>query len=103
MKPGYILRRLVYLLVTFFIIITLSFFLMRFTPGGPFTGDKTDARVIEQLKVKYGYDQPLLVQYGRYVANILRGNLGPSTGVKPFGLYRPIKDLFYGYFIYRLG
>jgi oligopeptide transport system permease protein len=83
MKPSYIVKKLFYLLITFFIIITVSFFLMRFSPGSPFTSEKAlSEETIKYQMAKYGYDKPILIQYGLYLKNIVQGNLGPSLSYK---------------------
>jgi len=75
----FILRRLLWLVPTLWVIVTLSFFLMRFAPGGPFDGErKLDPKIEENLKHKFGLDLPLHRQYLRYLGGLLRGDLGPS-------------------------
>lgn len=75
----YILKRLVGMLPTLFIIITLCFFIVRVAPGGPFDGERElPAEVKQNIEAKYHLDEPLLKQYVRYVFNIARGDLGPS-------------------------
>jgi len=75
----YIIRRFLSLIPTIFIIITLSFFLIRFAPGGPFSSEKNvPEQVLQNLMRKYHMDEPLLNQYLRYMGDVLRGDLGPS-------------------------
>jgi oligopeptide transport system permease protein len=81
----YTLRRIAGLFPTVFILITLSFFIIRLAPGGPF--DQQVVRTPEiraNLDAAYGFDQPLLVQYGRYLAGVSQGELGPSVRYKDF-------------------
>ena len=79
----YILKRLLSVIPTLFVLITLAFFLMRLAPGGPFDEEKPVPRVIqERLEAAYGLDQPLHVQYVRYVGNLLKGDFGPSYQYK---------------------
>jgi oligopeptide transport system permease protein len=60
-------------------IATITFFLIRLAPGGPFSGEKSiDPLVLAQLNTHYGLDKPVFVQYVNYLANISRGNFGPS-------------------------
>lgn len=61
------------------IIITISFFMMRLAPGGPFTGERSLPPEIEaNLKKAYNLDKPLVNQYFDYIGNILHGDFGPS-------------------------
>ncbi len=83
MKLSYILRKLLYLAITFLIIITVSFFLMRFAPGSPFTSEKVQSEeTLRAQMARYGYDKPLLVQYGLYLGNLLKGDFGPSLSYR---------------------
>ena len=67
----YLLRRLVFALVTLWAVVTVTFFLVRLAPGGPFDGERRLPPDVEaNLRAAYDLDQPLLVQYGRYVANL---------------------------------
>jgi oligopeptide transport system permease protein len=60
-------------------ILTLTFVIARVVPGGPFDADvQSNSEVQLVLKSYYGYDQPVWVQYCRYMKNLLMGNLGPS-------------------------
>lgn len=76
----FILRRLfLEALPTLLAIVTLTFFMVRLAPGGPFSREKQiSPEVQKRLDAYYGLDKPLLVQYGRYLANVARGDLGPS-------------------------
>ena len=75
----YIVKRLAYAVLTLFVLITLTFFMMRMLPGDPFIGDKTvSPTTLANMNAKYGLDQPVLIQYLRYIGNILRGDLGIS-------------------------
>ena len=60
-------------------IATLTFFLIRLTPGGPFDKEKTTTPEIRKaLEAHYGMDKPLFTQYLAYMKQLLRGDLGPS-------------------------
>lgn len=75
----YLIRRFLGLFPTVFIIITLSFFIIRVAPGGPFDREKQlPPQVLRNIEAKYNMDQPLLVQYGMYLFDVVRGDLGPS-------------------------
>ena len=81
----YALGRLLGILPTLLVIVTAAFFLMRLAPGGPFDEEQTVPPEIQaNLQAAYGLDQPVLVQYGRYVAGLLRGDLGPSFRMKDY-------------------
>ena len=74
----YILKRVLISLVTIFAVITVTFFLIRLMPGGPFDGDKMTPEVKANLNEKYGLDKPLLEQYGIYMGNLAKGDMGES-------------------------
>ncbi|WOO39758.1 ABC transporter permease [Rubellicoccus peritrichatus] len=73
------LTRLAEAIPVIFIIITLTFFMVRLAPGGPFDGDKQmPESVREALDAHYGLDKPLIVQYWNYLVDLVQGDLGPS-------------------------
>ena len=75
----YTLKRLGYAVLPLFVLITLTFFMMRMLPGDPFLGDKTvTGAALENMKAKYGLDKPVIVQYFIYLGNCVRGDLGTS-------------------------
>lgn len=75
----FIVRRAIGLIPTLFIIITLSFFIIRVAPGGPFDQERRiPAEVMRNIERKYHLDESLLKQYGRYLLDVVRGDLGPS-------------------------
>ena len=79
----YILKRLGISVVTIFIVITATFFLMRLMPGGPFDGEKPLLPEIKaSLEAKYGLDKSLGEQYSMYLKDLLKGDLGPSMRYK---------------------
>ena len=83
----YLLRRLVFALVTLWVVVTVTFFLVRLAPGGPFDGERRLPPDVEaNRRAAYDLDQPLLVQYGRYIANLASGDLGPSFRQKDFSV-----------------
>jgi oligopeptide transport system permease protein len=68
-----------------FVIVTLSFFMMRLAPGGPFSSEKeVPPAVMENLLKKYHLDESLPRQYFRFLGDVLRGDLGPSFTNKDF-------------------
>jgi oligopeptide transport system permease protein len=67
------------MLITLFLVITITFFLMHAIPGGPFTREKPlPPKVIEALEAKYKLDQPLWKQYVDYLKGVVTFDLGPS-------------------------
>lgn len=75
----YSLKRLLGSIPVLLIVITLSFVIMRATPGGPFDKEKkVTPEVMAALNAQYKLDQPLYIQYWDTVTNILKGDLGPS-------------------------
>jgi oligopeptide transport system permease protein len=81
----FIVRRLLGLIPTMFIIVTLSFFMIRLAPGGPFSSEKkVTPEVMANLQHKYHMDEPLYKQYLRYMADVCRGDLGPSFKNKDY-------------------
>ncbi len=71
--------RLLQSVLALFIIITATFFMLRFVPGGPFTAEKAvTPEILRNLEAHYGLDKPLLVQYFDYLGSLLRGDFGPS-------------------------
>jgi oligopeptide transport system permease protein len=76
---AYTLRRIAGLVPTLFVLATLSFFIIRLAPGGPFDQEQTLSPAVRaNLDAAYGFDRPLVVQYARYLAGVVRGDLGPS-------------------------
>ncbi|MDR0297093.1 MAG: ABC transporter permease [Streptococcaceae bacterium] len=74
----YILKRIFWLLVTLFIVITLTFFMMQFMPGSPYSNPKLTPEAIAVLNKTYGLNKPLWEQYFVYVGNMFTGNFGTS-------------------------
>ena len=77
---GYILKRLGLAILTVWVVITATFFIMHAVPGGPFMSEKaTTAAVTAQLEAKYGLDKPLMEQYFTYLKDIVtKFDFGPS-------------------------
>jgi oligopeptide transport system permease protein len=81
----YFLKRLGGAIPTLFIIVTLSFLLVRIAPGGPFDQEKSlPPEILANLESAYGLDQPLWVQYTHYLRSLLHGDFGPSFRYKDF-------------------
>lgn len=75
----YIVRRVFYMFITLFLIATATFFLMKTLPGSPISSaSKLSPSQLAVVEAKYGLDQPLPVQYGKYMLNLAQGDLGNS-------------------------
>lgn len=74
----YILKRIGYMIITLFLVLTVNFLLLQLIPGSPFDGEKvTEAQKII-LEQKYGLDDPIPVQYIRYMKGVVQGDFGIS-------------------------
>ncbi len=83
----YVIKRLLFAAITFFVIVTVVFFLLRLAPGGPFDGERRMPPEIEaNLKAAYDLDAPLVVQYGKFLMRLVQGDLGPSFKQKDFSV-----------------
>jgi oligopeptide transport system permease protein len=75
----HLLKKLLILASSLFIVITLTFFLTHAIPGDPFSDEEAiPEEILKALQHHYGLDQPLHVQYGKYFNNLIHGNLGLS-------------------------
>ncbi|MCE4983340.1 oligopeptide ABC transporter permease [Staphylococcus epidermidis] len=74
----YVLKRLCYMFVSLFIVITITFFLMKLMPGSPFNDTKLNAQQKEILNEKYGLNDPVALQYINYLKNVVTGDFGNS-------------------------
>ncbi len=91
----FLASRLLQSLFALFCIVTITFFLARLAPGGPFLGEKAiPEHLVEQMNKNYGFDKPLPVQYGLYLGRLLQGDLGPSLGNKGFTVNEIIAESF---------
>ena len=76
----YIIKRFLMALLTIFLVIAITFFVMHAIPASPFSSEKAKSdAVIAALEAKYGFDKPVPVQFINYLKNILRGDFGLST------------------------
>lgn len=81
----YVVRRVLSAIPTLFIIVTISFFLIRLAPGGPFDLERPlEAKVMENLRRIYQLDKPLYEQYWLYLSALAQGDLGPSFYFRDF-------------------
>ncbi|MEB8433138.1 MULTISPECIES: oligopeptide ABC transporter permease OppB [unclassified Cocleimonas] len=76
---SYFAKRIASSIPTLFIIITIAFFMIRLAPGGPFDSERpVPAEIAANLEKVYHLNDPLPVQYGYYLLNVLKGDFGPS-------------------------
>ena len=74
-----ITRHLLNGLITLFLIVSLTFFLLRIMPGGPFDQERQlPPAIMANMNARFGLDKPLHEQYFSYLAHVVRGDLGPS-------------------------
>jgi oligopeptide transport system permease protein len=91
----FLLRRLVTIFFSLFFIVTLTFFMMKAIPGGPFTREKALPPQIEQaINEKFHLDDPLWKQYVDYLGRTARWDLGPSFKYQ----YKTVNDIISDYF-----
>ena len=90
---SYVLRRLAGLIPTLLIIISVSFLILRLAPGGPFDQEQTLAPAVRaNLERLYGLDQPLAVQYVRYLRALSHGDFGASLRERDFTVAELIRQ-----------
>lgn len=74
----YIIKRIILAIVSIFAIVTITFFLMNLMPGDPFMSEKATEESRQKLIEKYGLDQPIYIQYEKYLKNLVKGDMGTS-------------------------
>lgn len=74
----YTCRRILTGLLSLFVLITVTFFLVRIIPGSPFQRGGVSESVVEAIEQEYGLNEPLFTQYLSYIGGVLHGNLGIS-------------------------
>lgn len=83
----FILRRFLEAIPTLFILITISFFMMRLAPGSPFTGERQLApEVMANIEAKYHLNDPMWKQYLNYLQQLAHGDFGPSFKYKDYSV-----------------
>jgi len=78
----YIIKRVLSSVLTIFILITMTFFLMHAVPGGPFNSEKMTPQVRANLEKKYGLDKPITTQYIKYLESLAKWDFGDSLAKK---------------------
>ncbi len=91
-----LLSRFLQCLLTLFVLVTLTFFLVRLMPGSPYTEEKAvPEHILKELKASTGLDQPWPVQYALYFRNLVfRQDMGPLIRKDGVGVYEIIRDSF---------
>ncbi|WP_300524458.1 ABC transporter permease [Aminiphilus sp.] len=90
----YIFKRFLISLLTVWLLVTVVFVLVRLLPGDPFSSEKLTPAIRANLEAYYGFDQPLHMQYFRYIGNLLRGDLGFSLKYQNMPVSKIIADSF---------
>ena len=91
----YIVKRVLLAIFTVFLIITITFFVTRAIPGGPFLSEKSPSpEVMAAMEAKYGLDKPLFEQYITYLKDLLRLDFGPSIKMRGRNVMDLILDGF---------
>ncbi len=76
---GFVLKRILSAVPVLIVVITITFFLVRTVPGGPFDSEKTvTPEVLKNLNKHYKLDDPLFLQYLDYMKNLCKWDFGPS-------------------------
>ncbi|MGR3764426.1 ABC transporter permease [Rossellomorea sp. NS-SX7] len=75
----YLLKRLMAMVITLWLIVTLTFFLMHAIPGSPFNEERNTSEMVQKnLEAHYHLDEPLLIQYANYLKSLVTLDFGPS-------------------------
>jgi oligopeptide transport system permease protein len=90
----YTSKRIVTSLVMIFLLVTVSFFMVKMIPGSPFTSEKMQAGNKAAIYAYYGLDKPVYVQYLVYLKNLLQGDLGVSYKIRSISVNQIIADAF---------
>ena len=92
---AYIIKRIFNAVLVLWVVITITFGLMRAIPGGPFTVEKSlPPVVLKSIEERYKLNDPLYKQYGDYLTNLVQGDLGPSFKYPGRSVNDIIKDGF---------
>lgn len=92
---SYIVRRILGAIPTLFALAAISFFIMRIAPGSPFSGDRRVSKfVIERIEQRYHLDDPLWLQFGRYLWGVVRFDFGPSMKNQDYTVTELIRQGF---------
>lgn len=91
----YLIKRVLFILLSLFIIVTATFFIMRIAPGSPFASEKSlPPEIMENFNEKYGLNDPWYEQYFRYLGQVVQWDFGPSMKYKGQTVNSIISDGF---------
>ena len=93
----FLLRRTLGAIIVIWAVATLVFFMLRMVPGDPFLammGDSADPAMAEQLRRDFGFDQPVYIQYVKYLGQVVQGNLGNSIFGSRIEVSRIVSEAF---------
>ncbi|MEG0256142.1 MAG: ABC transporter permease [Vagococcus sp.] len=89
----YFLKRVLFMLITLWLISTITFFLMKLLPGSPYANqEKLSPEQIEMLNEQAGLDKPVVQQYGIYMGNLVKGDFGTSFQFKNQPVSKLLKE-----------
>src|SRR5574338_502558 len=93
---AYIVRRLLWMIPVLLVVTMITFALMHAAPGGPFDSSGPGGRrlpevIVRNLERQYGLNDPVPVQYVRWVGNMLVGDFGPSYSYRN----RTVNDILF--------
>lgn len=92
---SYIIKRIAGTIPTLFIIVTIAFFMIRLAPGGPFDSERSiPPAIAENIEKVYHLNDPLPVQFGHYLINVLKGDFGPSFKYQDYSVNELISQGF---------
>lgn len=95
MPIRYLSKKLFYLLISFFIIVSLTFFLMKAIPGDPFADEMSlPPEIMHALKEHYGLNDPWYKQYANYLKSVVTWDFGPSFKYKGRSVNAIIREGF---------
>jgi oligopeptide transport system permease protein len=80
---GFLVKRVLSSIITLFVIVAATFFLMHAVPGGPFAlNEKLSRKTVQAMEAKYGLNKPVIQQFGKYLLNLANLDLGLSITSK---------------------
>ncbi|MEA4899762.1 ABC transporter permease [Bacillota bacterium Meth-B3] len=90
----FVIKRILSAILTLFVVVTMTFFLMNLIPGGPFNTERASKKTIAMMEKKYGLDKPLFEQYLLYLKRLARFDLGDSYKRVGFSVNQIIAEKF---------